>query len=388
MQTENARLLFALLRSGVCGEPLDAPTLGALTPDSIRELYELSKAHDLAHVVGYALESAGVNCEEEIGSKFKKQQMLAIYRCERLRCELERICAVLEEEKIVHVPLKGAVMRPLYPQPWMRTSCDIDLLVREEDLDRAVSSLISRLGYTDGRVRGEHHTVLFYGSVHLELHYNIRKSIETLDGVLSRVWEYVYPEKEGGYTFFQSDEYFLFHLIAHAASHFVRGGCGIRPFMDLWVFRQKKNTGGNLPEELLEEAGLTVFAREASALSEAWFSKAEYSDMTARMERYVLSGGVYGTVENTVAIRQSARPGKMRYIAERIFPSVDTMKKIYPILEEYPALCPFCYAARWCRSLFGKNRANALYELRYSVKMSRDRIGKLGALCDDLQLHR
>jgi hypothetical protein len=51
-----------------------------------------------------------------------------------MKHEFERICLVLEKAKIPHIPLKGSVLRKLYKEPWLRTSCDIDILVQEETL--------------------------------------------------------------------------------------------------------------------------------------------------------------------------------------------------------------------------------------------------------------
>ncbi|MBO4954226.1 MAG: nucleotidyltransferase family protein, partial [Clostridia bacterium] len=33
------------------------------------------------------------------------------------------------------MPLKGAVIRQYYPEPWMRTSCDIDIHVKKDRLE-------------------------------------------------------------------------------------------------------------------------------------------------------------------------------------------------------------------------------------------------------------
>ena len=35
----------------------------------------------------------------------------------------------IKKVQIPFLPLKGSVIRQYYPEPWMRTSCDIDILV-------------------------------------------------------------------------------------------------------------------------------------------------------------------------------------------------------------------------------------------------------------------
>ena len=78
---------------------------------------------------------------------FKNARLMAIYRYEQSRYELNRICKTLNDAQISFVPLKGAVIRNYYSEPWLRTSCDIDVLVREEDLKQAVKVLVSELHY-------------------------------------------------------------------------------------------------------------------------------------------------------------------------------------------------------------------------------------------------
>ena len=77
-------------------------------------------------------------------TKAAKSVVTAQYRFVKQEAELEHIRAVLEREGIAYVPLKGAVMRALYAEPWMRTSCDIDVLVHETDLERAVEAYNKR----------------------------------------------------------------------------------------------------------------------------------------------------------------------------------------------------------------------------------------------------
>lgn len=59
------------------------------------------------------------------------------------------ICSIFDKIKIAYIPLKGAVIRPYYPYDSMRTSCDIDILIHEEDLELAIKNLIEK-GYKCG----------------------------------------------------------------------------------------------------------------------------------------------------------------------------------------------------------------------------------------------
>ena len=110
-------------------------------------LYGVSKKHDIAHLVGDALIKNGLIEDGDLKSQFQNQTLMAVCRYENLNYEFGRICEILEETRIPFIPLKGAVIRQYYPEPWMRTSCDIDILVHEEDLERAVKILKEKAQY-------------------------------------------------------------------------------------------------------------------------------------------------------------------------------------------------------------------------------------------------
>ena len=119
-----------------------------------------------------------------------------LYRYLLFNYEYMRLCDTLETAKIDHLPLKGSIIREYYPESWMRTSCDIDILVHEQDLDRAVQTLCETLGYHTEGEREYHDISLFSPSgIHLELHFNILENTERIDGLLSRVWEFSKPIK-------------------------------------------------------------------------------------------------------------------------------------------------------------------------------------------------
>ena len=106
------------------GEPLSAEELVLCTPEAISAALKLSSTHDLAHLVAWGAKKNGIVSAEGEATVFK-----AVYRHQQLKYEYERLVKSLEKEKIPFLPLKGSVIRSRYPEPWMRTSSDIDVLV-------------------------------------------------------------------------------------------------------------------------------------------------------------------------------------------------------------------------------------------------------------------
>ena len=80
--------------------------------------------------------------ESELLTKFNKEALVAIYRSEQIKYAYTQICEILEAAKIPYIPLKGALLRAYYPEDYMRTSCDIDILIQKQNLKPAVEKLI------------------------------------------------------------------------------------------------------------------------------------------------------------------------------------------------------------------------------------------------------
>ncbi len=368
--------LFALLRYETCGAEIPENLKESLSnTEVLRALYDTSKAHDLTHLIADALfKNKLLDKQTSAGKAFFKQLQTAVFRYEQMEYELKSICEALEEKKIPHMPLKGSVIRAFYPQPWMRTSCDIDIYVQESELDAAAKAIVEKLGYrNDGK--GSHDMQMFApNGVHLELHYDLIEDSRypKLKKVLSGIWENAVPARESGYTYKMTDEDFYFYHIAHAAKHFRNGGCGIRPFIDLWYLEKSLPYDREKAEKSLQECGLLKFTQTARKLVGVWLGMEEHDELSKEMAAFVLSGGVYGVLENRVAVQTTK--GRFAYFLYRVFPPYRELKNQYLILRKYPILYPFYIVRRWFNLLFVKGRAKkSLREWKVAMDKSKDK---------------
>ncbi len=355
-----------------------------LTPEVITALYKLSKTHDLAHIVSATLGKLGLLGADEISMKLQKQEMLSVYRCERIKYEFEQICNTLDEANIPYIPLKGSVIRSYYPYESMRTSCDIDILVRGEQLDDAIDVIVGRLSYEKGG-RGDHDiTLTAANGIHLELHFSLIEGDENIDETLSKVWTYSSKEKNSKYR--MSDDFMLFYHIAHMTKHFYNGGCGVRPFMDMWIMEHKMGISRNCGDELLKTSGLDKFTRASFSLADAWFGGKEHTELTLNMQDYIMNAGVYGSLENRVAVGMTKYNSKLKYILGRVFIPYREMVMFFPSLKKCPLLLPFFYGVRIFRVIKGKRISRRMQEIRYNDTITDSRREHIKNLCDELGL--
>lgn len=370
-ETAINEILFTLLRSQICEDEKIA-VAESLSQDTLAELYRISKAHDLAHIISNGLHKQGLLGADETSQKFRNAQMSAVLRYQRMQYALEQIAEVFEKEEIPYIPLKGAILRSFYPQNWMRTSCDIDILVRQEDLQHATQALVKTLAYRAAD-RTEYHDISLFSKngVHLELHFSIKENMENIDRLLSKVWEYASPVTKDSCCHRQTNEYFLFHHIAHMSYHFVRGGCGIKPFMDLYILRNKMAYEENVVADYCKQCGIETFYRHVLDVTDIWFGNKSHTPVSLRIEQYILKGGVYGTLENQVLVAQSKQGSKLKYFLLRIFMPYDSLKDYYPVLQKHPYLFPVMQICRWFRILFCGDTKRSMKELSYNSNISR-----------------
>jgi predicted nucleotidyltransferase len=255
----------------------------------------------------------------------------------------QKIEKVLKKHQIPYIPLKGAVLRNLYPTPEMRTSSDIDVLVHEDDLDRAVETIET---YTDFKAdhRAYHDISMLNQSVHLELHFSIKENDDNLDKVLCRAWEYAVPTESSRYEF--TPEFQMFHVVAHMSYHFLHGGLGIRPFLDLWLLQNKTKFDENTVKTLCQQCGILKFYEECCNLIDIWLGDGKPTETTEMLEEFCLSGGVFGSSKFKNAARQREHRG-LKYIFSRVFPPVSQVREYYGNASGEKHSLSYYYMKRW-----------------------------------------
>ncbi len=383
-QTTN-RVMFALLRSAIAETKLSDSDKAQISEEMLHNLFALSAKHDIAHMIGAGLEkNALLKKGEKYSDLFFREIFKAVYRFEQQNYELNRLCAELEKAEIHFIPLKGSVLRGHYKNPWMRTSCDIDILVKIEDIDRAIDCLVQNCGYECG-IKSSHDVSLYSKTkVHIELHYDLIEDgrVTAVFDVLQNVWKYTVIKDGYKYYHEMTDEMFYFYHIAHMAKHFTVGGCGIKPFVDLWILDHINGTSHDKRSELLKKGDLLVFSETVRALNRVWFEDMETTQTLKRVESFILQGGVFGTFESKTMAVQRKKGKKREALIKTIFLPYEQMKIIYPILERHKWLLPFAEVRRWFVKAFTKSgkegRAKVKFAMNVDSKASSDFFNDIG----------
>ena len=195
-------ILYPVLRSGMGLEQDSVP----LSQADCGALFALGKQQAILPVILQGLQKQGV--PKEWLEEQKQAKSLCLYQYVLLDDALKKTGETLDRAGIDWLPLKGAVIRNLYPEPWLRTSTDVDVLVHQEDLERAIRALEAETDFRAGD-RDYHDVAMNSPNVLLELHFSLLENSARLDPVLERVWDHAAPTG-AGCRWEMSPEYLMF----------------------------------------------------------------------------------------------------------------------------------------------------------------------------------
>ncbi|WP_295156121.1 nucleotidyltransferase family protein [uncultured Ruminococcus sp.] len=358
--------LICLLACAVNGITPDASAVRAMDIDSI---YTLAKAHTLRGCVHIVLEKAGVE-DEKFTQAYKKALRKIIY----LDIERGAITEEMEKRGIWYMPLKGALLKDLYPENGMREMTDIDMLF---DASRAAEmrDIMTARGYTVESYAKKHHDIYLKPPV---LNFEMHTMLFDPDTIFHEYYKdpmRLMVRDEGnkfGYHF--SDEDFYIFMLAHEYKHYSRSGTGLRSLLDCYVFM--KNKMDTLDMEYVrrqtDELGITDFEREQRELAFKVFSSEAFPELSKKEQEmldYFISSNTYGfrsrAADNTIKRYYQSSGDKSRsgFIKARLFPEKEFMARRYPKLYPCPLLRPLAYIFRWGKGI-AVNRVKLTAELK------------------------
>ena len=378
------KVLMKLIKSVICNTDVDISD--TLTDEEEHRIYDICKEHSISTIIGEALSKYDVIKNKQLKSMFMNASFSSVFGYERLKADIEIITDIFEKEKIPYIKLKGPRIRNYYPKPWLRTSGDIDILVHEEDVACAVNILSNKAGFKAEKYN--YHDVPMEspnGSI-FELHFSIKENIPNLDKVLGKVWKYsikVSNDKES-VEYKQTNEFFLFHLIAHMAYHFQHGGCGIRSVIDIYLIRKQMSYDESIVMEFCKEAGIEKFYKYLIELTKVWFEDQEYDNVTSAMEEFIISGGTFGTDENSISVQQNIKGGHKRYIKSKIFATYEHLSGQYPGLSKHKHFIFVYQIKRWVDMVKDGKLKRYIKEYNTSKNISKNKLDSTEKLLKEL----
>lgn len=328
------------------------------------------------------------NVPEKVLASLKKKYEENVHRSLQQEYFTEQILDCFEKNEIKCLPLKGIVLRKLYPDPTMRSMSDLDILIDTDKLS-LTRELMKKLGFEVLHFDSHHDVYRGWPNINVELHKML--IVGEMEDYFGVGFEKAFLKEGSAYTYELSKEDFYIHMIGHMAYHFATGGVGIRLVLDIRVYLDKY--GECLDRvylsEQLKEAGLYTFAGYVERLAAVWFKGEPSDSFLDELGLYILKSGYLGNKEHREileVVKQYSGAGnkkaKRKAIIADIFPPFQTMAFLYPILKKVPVLLPVCWAARWIE-VWTTRRGN-VSRLRRLSEIDEKEIQELDRLYDEL----
>lgn len=328
-------------------------------------LYKLSVRHCVANMAFYGLRRMNSDRQppQEVKQKFQSDYQKALAKEATQHIAVEQLLNLFEENEIPCLPLKGYLLKYLYPRPDMRLMADVDILFKEEQA-KQVKRLMLEQGFSAEHQGGNHDVYYRKPYMNIEMHRRLIAENSPYSVYLNKTWARARLKPEFKFTWQLPPEDFYIYLLIHLTKHYTGGGTGIRSFMDIWVYRRRymDELNWDYIRTELEEIGLREFAKNICGLGEMWFGTGQSNELYEEMTGYIVSSGAYGTrkqsVISSLGIKSEKKnpPAKQVYWLRLFFPQLEILKNSYPFLDTQPFLLPACWVLRGVKCLLFKRR--------------------------------
>lgn len=344
--------LLCLIRAAISGT-------GEQLPENSNwdEILSIAVAHGICPIIYVGAQLCGVAKDSPAMQALLKKYYALLLQSERQMAKVNKIYSAFDAAGIDYMPLKGCILKGMYPSPEMRPMGDADILIRLEQYD-SVRGVMAGLGFVEGH-ESDHELVWKHEHLYVELHKHLIPSYNVdYYNLFGDGWEIALKTGEGR-KFEMGDEDQFIYIFSHFAKHYRDGGIGIRHLIDLWIYRMHKS---NMNEEYIKSklnaVGLDRFYDNILSVIAAWFEGKKWSERDSFITDVLINSGRFGNAEShmlaayaRVGEGASATVSKRRWVVRRIFPKLAGMKRVYPILEKAPILLPLYWVIRWFRVL-------------------------------------
>lgn len=355
------------------------------------EIVELSHKNHMDYLLmGALLNTEGL--EEKKSKILRAYVMQSIIKTTTQVMELKKIIRRFEEKEIVNQPMKGAKMKFIYPRPEMREMSDIDMLIRQDCMEKAEDEL-KEMGYTLHQAIKHHDIYVKAPLMVVEAHRAMYdKTVDNNQYNYFSDFSKTVLQDGCSYTYDFKTEDFYIYMMAHMAKHFYVKGCGIRNLVDIYVYLQAK--GKEMDREYidieLKKLGLDVFTDHMESIAMDWLNHKPLSKFQQQVFDYMLDSGIYGKDENGIWNKFSEEKQKKKDVSVKqlkkwyFFPPLSYMTEYYPWLERIPVLLPVAWGIRACRGVFMK-KGTEKRKMLYNIE--KEEIQTYKEIYEEMQLH-
>lgn len=388
----NKKYLIELIKSVILSkQPPEKPD-----EVSFEEIFKISKIHNIANLVYYAVAKLENKPDEKLLKLWKQEYSISIMRDIVQKEEFSILKNVFNENAIKHILLKGFELKRLYLKSDMRDMSDLDILIQNKDREK-VKKLLEKLNYTTEKY-GKGKDDIYYKKpiMNIEIHNSLlpESLIEKYPYLLKlNKMEKSIKIKDYTYTFSKDD--ILIYGIVHIAKHFEIAGTGIKSVIDWYLYSKKnfENIDWNYVNSSLEELNLNKFYQTLIDLGKVWFEEKSHTDLTKNFEEHIFNSGAYGNINDKILNNLAKNNNnislvdRIRTLKKMTFPTYLVMCEQYPILKTRKKLLYLYYIKRIFEIIFFR-RKNKLKIIKTIFSEDKSTISKRKQFYKDIGLEK
>ena len=294
-----------------------------------------------------------------------------------------KIFLLFDEQKIEYMPLKGTLLKQLYPKPEMRSMSDADILIKKEQYDK-IKPIMSGLGYTEV-TESDHELIWNKQNIHIELHKKLIPSYnKDYYAYYGDGWRLA--AVKDGTRYSMNDEDQFIYLFTHFAKHYRDGGIGIKHLTDLYVYlKAKPDMNRQYIDDELRKLQLLKFWKNIADTIGVWFDNSKEDKISDLITDTIFGSGSYGTYRSHAvadAFKKSKsfkteKTARRKQIISLIFLPYGEMSQKYPVLKKCPLLLPVMWPVRWAEAVFFKKGSIRMQSDKLKIT-SVDNVGEYG----------
>ena len=294
-------------------------------------------------------------------AKWNTQSSKLLVKSLNQSLEIDRLLDAFEQKGIFVLPLKGYLLRDMYPRRELREMSDFDLLVKD-DRSEQMQQLMAELGYSFSADVDHHASYHIPPYITIELHTKLLPDRFGRKNYYRDIWERSKCCEGKQFICEMTLEDFFIFIILHMEKHYRNTGCGIRFLVDIHAILRSLKDKLDMTYfwQEIDKLELREFTQTVFELEHAVFygedAPAEAQQMLDRMTKLSLFGSNAGREMNIIdrltPKNGNKKIGKLRYYLQIMFPPVSEMKCSYPIVEKAKILLPFCWIARGIKTIF------------------------------------
>lgn len=339
-----------LTKSAISGQPEKLPE-----NMDFQSVVNLMEHQGLTALCYLGALNCGISEEDPIMQYLQDMYCVALISSERQLELIQSISQAFEENGIDHMPVKGTLMKALYPDHAMRYMCDADILIKEEQYPK-IHPIMESLGFKETG-ESDHEHIWKHPFLMVELHKHLipsyNKDYYSYFGV---GWDLAKIQNGHRWSMTREDA-FIYDTI-HFAKHYRDASANAHFIIDLWIcLRTYKDMDRTYIRQQLGRLKMEAFYDNIIRLTQAWFEGGSWDDVVERMTEILLDEDkkqkkqrreIAGDTR-AVQAEGSAKKARIKHIWRRIFLTREQMDWSRPQFKHFPL--PIAWVARWCSDI-------------------------------------